>query len=300
MASVSELGYVGIGVSDTTAWHSLATQVFGMQVIPGDDKATSYLRMDRHHHRLELCSSRADDLEFAGWEVPDANALQAIAQQLEDGGVQVVAGTRDEADQRRVIGLIKCRDPSGIATEIFYGHPVNPVPFLPTRAVSGYKTDGLGLGHILVHVSNLDQNVKFYQDLLGFRVSDFTDLRTPGGTIRFCFLHCNARHHSIAFIEAPGAPKRLNHVMFESNSLADVGTGRDICLDRAIPIAIDLGCHMNDQMVSFYLGCPSGFALEYGWGARMIDDATWQVEHYSSVDSIWGHPQLRALATGGT
>ena len=56
---------------------------------------------------------------------------------------------------------------------------------------------------------------------------------------------------------------------------------------------------MNDRTVSFYLGCPSGFALEYGWGGRVIDDATWQVECYDSVDSIWGHPQLKTLATGG-
>jgi 3,4-dihydroxy-9,10-secoandrosta-1,3,5(10)-triene-9,17-dione 4,5-dioxygenase len=53
-------------------------------------------------------------------------------------------------------------------------------------------------------------------------------------------------------------------------------------------------------MVSFYMGSPSGFALEYGWGGRMIDDTTWQAEHYSSVESIWGHPQLRALAGGGS
>src|SRR5262245_35247324 len=106
MAKVSELGYLGLGASDTTAWQNLGTQVFGMQVIPGDDKATSYLRMDPYHHRLELRSSGSDDLEFAGWEVPDADTLQSIAQQLEDGGVEVTAGTRDDADRRRVIGLI--------------------------------------------------------------------------------------------------------------------------------------------------------------------------------------------------
>ena len=87
--------------------------------------------------------------------------------------------------------------------------------------------------------------------------------------------------------------------MFESSALRDVGIGRDACLAQNIPIVIDLGCHMNDHMVSFYMGCPSGFALEYGRGARVIDDATWRVEYYDSVDSIWGHPQLKTLATGG-
>jgi 2,3-dihydroxybiphenyl 1,2-dioxygenase len=298
MAKVSELGYVGVGAADLPAWQAIATGVFGMQVVPGDTAGTSYLRLDHHHHRVELNARGPEDLQFVGWEVPDAATLDSVAGQLADGGVEVMAASRDDAAQRRVVDFVRCVDPSGIATEIFYGHAVNPVPYQPSRAGSGFKTSGQGLGHILVHAPDLDASVRFYRDLLGFRVTDFTTISTPRGPLRLAFLHCNSRHHSIAFIGAPG-PKTLNHIMFESNALMDVGIGRDACLAANIPVAIDLGCHMNDHMVSFYLACPSGFALEYGWGARVVDDATWQVEYYDSVDSIWGHPQLKALAAGG-
>ncbi len=121
MASVSQLGYVGVGISDARAWHDLATNILGMQVVPGDDKSTSYLRMDEYRHRLELRSNGSDDLEFIGWEVPDPAALQRVAQQLEDGAVKVTPGTRDEADDRRVIDFFKCVDPNGIPNEVFYG-----------------------------------------------------------------------------------------------------------------------------------------------------------------------------------
>jgi 2,3-dihydroxybiphenyl 1,2-dioxygenase len=298
MAKISELGYLGVGASDFAAWHRVITTVYGMQVVQGDTASTSYLRIDHHHHRIELNAKGPEDLQFAGWEVSDAAALDAIAKQLVDGGVEVKAGTRDDAAQRRVVDLVKCVDPSGIETEIFYGHQINAQPYQPSRVGSGFKTAGQGLGHILVHTPDIDASIRFYRDLLGFRISDFTTIATPGGPLRLAFLHCNPRHHSIAFIGAPG-PKRLNHIMFESNALMDVGIGRDICLANNIPIAIDLGCHMNDRMVSFYLASPSGFALEYGWGARVVDDATWQIECYDSVDSIWGHPQLKALATDG-
>ena len=87
--------------------------------------------------------------------------------------------------------------------------------------------------------------------------------------------------------------------MLECNSLDDVGSGRDLCKRHGVPIAIDLGRHMNDHMVSFYMANPSGFALEYGWGARMIEEATWQVEHYDTADSLWGHPELRNLISEG-
>ena len=150
MASVSQLGYVGVGTSDTKAWQNLATNILGMEVVPGDDRATSYLRMDEYHHRFELRSGGRDDIEFAGWEVADRATLDRVAQQLEDGGVKVTAGTHDEADGRRVIDLIKCVDPNGIPTEVFCGRPVNPQPFQSTRAMTGFKTGDMGLGHILV------------------------------------------------------------------------------------------------------------------------------------------------------
>lgn len=298
MASVSLLGYVGVGISDQKPWADLAANVLGMEIVPGDDAATTYLRMDENHHRVELRANGRDDLEFVGWEVPDSGTLHRVAQQLEDGGVNVIAGTRDQADARRVVELFTCVDPNGITTEVYCGRPVNPKPFHPTRAISGYKTGDQGLGHILVMVENLNVSVSFYCNLLGFRVSDFTEVDIPGGKLRAAFLHCNSRHHTIALIEAPGARKRLNHIMFEANSLNDVGTGRDLCLERGVPIAIDLGCHVNDRMTSFYMGNPSHFALELGWGARTIDESTWQVEHYTTIDSIWGHPQLRAMASG--
>ena len=78
MASVSQLGYIGIGASDVKAWHDLATYVLGMQVIPGVEKSTSYLRMDEYHHRVELRPTGNDDLEFAGWEVPDQATLHRV------------------------------------------------------------------------------------------------------------------------------------------------------------------------------------------------------------------------------
>ena len=299
MASVSQLGYLGIGISNAKAWQDLATSILGLQVVPGDDQPTSYLRMDEFHHRLELRSDGADDLEFVGWEVPDPATLQNVARQLEDGGVEVTPGTHEEADKRRVVDLFKCVDPDGLPTEVFYGRPINQQPFHPARPMSGFKTDGVGFGHILLYTRNLDDAVRFYRDLLGFRVSDFSEVGTSGGKVRLGFLHCNPRHHSVAFMEAPGAPKRINHVMFECNSLDDVGTGRDLCLRHGVPIVIDLGRHMNDHMVSFYMANPSGFALEYGWDGRTIDDTTWQIEHYTAVDSLWGHPQLTGLVTGG-
>lgn len=293
MDGVTQLGYLSLGVSDPEAWRSLSTSVLGLEVVPGDSRSSSYLRMDEHHHRIELRHDGTDDLQVIGWEVPNAAALHTVAQRLEDGGVRVTAGTRDEADQRRVLALIKFADPSGIATEVYYGQPLNQKPFQPSRAISGFNAGDLGLGHVVVYQRDLQAGLAFYQDLLGFRVSDIAG---PGGQPFGAFLHCNPRHHSIALFADPGSKKHINHFMLECNALDDVGAGRDICRSQGTPIVIDLGRHMNDRMVSFYVGNPSQFAIEYGWGGRTVDDATWQVGHFDSVASIWGHPEIAQMA----
>jgi 2,3-dihydroxybiphenyl 1,2-dioxygenase len=294
MTRVTQLGYLIFGVSDLAAWRGLASNVLGMELVPGDTRSTTYLRMDEHSHRIELREDGADDLEVIGWEVPDAPALHAVAQRLEKAGVPVKRGTRDEADQRRVVELIHFDDPAGIRTEVYYGPPLNQRPFQSPRAITGFKTGTMGLGHLVVYQPDLDASARFYTELLGFRVSDIAG--PVGGRPMAVFLHCNPRHHSIALFGG-GGPKRINHFMLECNSLDDVGSARDLARRAGTPIVIDLGRHMNDHMVSFYVANPSHFAIEYGWGGRMIDDACWQVGRYESVDSIWGHPELSQMVS---
>ena len=51
---------------------------------------------------------------------------------------------------------------------------------------------------------------------------------------------------------------------------------------------MDLGRHCNDQVISFYVVTPSGWAIEIGWGGLHIDDDIWHVTHHTET-SIWGH-----------
>ena len=37
---------------------------------------------------------------------------------------------------------------------------------------------------------------------------------------------------------------------------------------------------------------PSGFFVEYGWGGRVIDPATWQPHETFDGPSFWGHERL--------
>ena len=290
MASVTQLGYLGLGVSNVDEWERFAMQVLGLQANGRDDDGSLFLRMDEYHHRFIVHPNGNDDLAYIGWEVTDEQALQAMAEQLKAAGVEVTPGTAAEAEVRRVAGLIRFQDPSRIASEIFYGPLVSfEKPFQSPRPLSGFKTGEQGLGHFVISVDDLDRSIHFYRDVLGMRISDFVRVEAaPGIKLNLAFFHCNPRHHSLAFWAMPQAPKRLHHFMLQLRSLDDVGSTYYLCQDQQVPITMNLGRHTNDHMVSFYLRTPSGFAVEYGWGAREVDDATWQVQLHTS-GSIWGH-----------
>ena len=288
MASISQLGYLGLGVTDLPAWERFATGVLGLAVgVRGSDE-TLYLRMDEYSYRLALHPDHSDDLLYVGWEVADAQALRAIAGQISAAGVTVSPGSPEEAQRRRVVELITFRDPNGVASEVFYGPLIAPDKFVSPRPISGFETGPLGLGHFILVVDDFSQSMQFYQHALGMRISDYIVEPFEGIDTTFGFLHCNPRHHTLALYERVSPAKRLNHFMLEVQSLNDVGAAYDRCTDHGVPFATTLGRHTNDHMVSFYAVTPSGFLFEYGWGARQVDDAVWQVQLHHG-ESIWGH-----------
>ncbi|MGH7838394.1 MAG: VOC family protein [Candidatus Binataceae bacterium] len=291
MASVKQLGYLGLNVKTLAEWERFATEILGLQSAGVAPDGSLYLRMDENHHRFILRQNDADDVAFIGWEVTDEPALHELTTQLEAAGVEVAAGTPELAHNRGVAELVQFRDPNGIANEAYYGPLMNSeAPFHSSRAIAGFETGIMGLGHIVLGVADAAQSLHFYRDALGMRISDLIEMKMRRGApsgLTINFLHCNPRHHSLAFGEFP-AGKRLHHFMLQVKTIDDVCSTMYLCQDRGVPIAATLGRHTNDQMVSFYMRTPSGFEIEYGYGARQIDDATWKVQRHEA-GSIWGH-----------
>src|SRR6266436_1084567 len=177
MISVTQLGYLGLSVRDVNGWEQFGAQVLGLQPNGRDPDGSLFLRMDEYHHRFIVHPTGKDDLAYIGWEVATEEALEAMAEQLRQAGVSVTAGTAEEAEARRVAGIIKFADPSGIASEIFYGpQVVFDKPFQSPRPISGFKTGDQGLGHFVISVDDFDRSLHFYRDVLGMRISDFVNL----------------------------------------------------------------------------------------------------------------------------
>ncbi|MEN2793215.1 VOC family protein [Sphingomonas oligophenolica] len=238
--------------------------------------------MDDRKQRIIVASDERDGADVFGWEVEDSAALRQLADRLSNASVDVTIGTAALAQERYVRELITFKDPVGNRIEVFHGPVDNDDMFQPGRAISGFRTGSLGMGHVVLTVVRIDDVMPFYVDLLGFRLSDFA-LRP----FKAYFFHLSARHHSLAFIET--GHNGVHHLMMELFSLDDVGQAYDIALGEEGLIGATLGRHTNDFMTSFYAHTPAGFMVEYGWGGRDIDVETWQACELVHGPSLWGH-----------
>jgi 2,3-dihydroxybiphenyl 1,2-dioxygenase len=280
---VRALGYVGVETVDPDPWADFGPNVLGLEISRRGSDGSIYLRMDERCHRIAIHPGPADRLAYVGWEVPNRGSLEQACRELEATGLEPRPGTAEECELRNVRGLITFTDVVGVRVELFYGPLVLAAPFHSPRAIGGFVTGtsgSLGLGHVVIGAGDLDQAERFYTEVMGFRVSDYT---------RLVFFHCNGRHHSLG-LGPDDTPGRLHHIMLEVASLDDVGRTYALVQERGIPVVIPFGRHSNDLTYSFYMRSPSGFAVEYGWGGRLVDDASWSVAQMEN-GSVWRLPR---------
>ncbi|WP_454231748.1 VOC family protein [Mycolicibacterium fortuitum] len=295
MAVITQLSYVVGTSSDVPAWKKYASDVLGMEVSGDSDDKLLYVRADDRHHRIGVRAGHDEDVAYIGWDMASREALESAAARLEEAGVPVTAGKPDEAANRHVMDFVHFTCPySQVRMELVLGHErVFRPPFRPTRDLAGFNTGELGMGHVVLYTADLYGAAEFYCRVLEFGVTDFAHL--PNSDPFAVFLHCNSRHHSLAFMNIPGAPRRIQHVMFETVTMDDVGHSYDVCLDRGIT-STSTGRHHNDRVFSFYFRNPSGWHFEYGWGSRTVDPQTWTPENYTLKPGFaWGHDGLMRM-----
>nr|BAF48518.1 2, 3-dihydroxybiphenyl 1, 2-dioxygenase [Rhodococcus sp. HA99] len=287
---VKSLAYMGVTSPGLAEWESFGPEVLGLEARLSENEDVLQLRMDDRHHRLAIHRGERNALLYLGWDAGDEDSLGTCFEVLQRSGVTSRWGTEEECWERQVLSMVVAEDPSGIRHELVSGQKVEPKSFRPGRAISEFVTGEQGMGHVVLAVPDLKAAHGFYTDGFGFKKSD--EIST---FIDLVFYHCNPRHHSVALTQIPGV-RGLHHLMLEVADIDDVGLAYDLCMERSIPISMTLGRHVNDQMVSFYVRSPSGFDIEYGWGAIPVG-ANWSVSQYDRT-SIWGHKMIAKTPPG--
>ncbi|WP_020418776.1 iron-dependent extradiol dioxygenase HsaC [Amycolatopsis sp. ATCC 39116] len=290
---IRSLAYLRIEATDMAAWREYGLKVLGMVEGKGSHPDALYLRMDDFPARLVIVPGESDRLAVAGWEAANAAELDEVRARLDANGVPYKEGSAEVLAERRVTELISFDDPSGNTLEVFHG-----VALEHRRVVSPYGhrfvAGEQGLGHVVLSTHDDDAALRFYRDVLGFRLRD--SMRLPpqmvgrpadGPPAWLRFFGCNPRHHSLAFLPMP-TPSGIVHLMVEVENTDDVGLALDRAKRRNVPMSATLGRHVNDLMLSFYMKTPGGFDVEFGCEGRQVDDESW-IARESTAVSLWGH-----------
>jgi catechol 2,3-dioxygenase len=132
-----------------------------------------------------------------------------------------------------------------------------------TRAVEGPSPVRIRkLGHVVIQVRNLERSVRFYTEVLNFRVSDNA---SAGGV----FLTAVGDHHTIGLFPSDGddaeIPKegavRLHHFAMQVSSLDELFEARAYLQARGVPIVWEgrraMGGHTSVEFLD-----PDGYHVE--------------------------------------
>jgi 2,3-dihydroxy-p-cumate/2,3-dihydroxybenzoate 3,4-dioxygenase len=283
MAQILDIAQVGVGVPDRQRFEQFSAEMLGFPTCRSQDQGVTYVRWDGFHHRLALYDAPGNELRYIAFDVGSQAEMDQWAKVLDGKGIAVRRGSPAECAQRHATGFIDFRDPDGHPIALGYGFTLGKEPASFTRNLSVLRT-----GHAVVTSENTKRAHDFYTGVLGFRLSDWVYVTDE---IRLCFLRVNPRHHTFAILPCgPGAKPRLQHIMVEVESLDDVMRSYHYIRGKGGPIGMGPGKHANCGTIHMYVPTPGGFAIEFGWGHRRLDDARHQPTIFpvgTPVD-VWG------------
>jgi catechol 2,3-dioxygenase-like lactoylglutathione lyase family enzyme len=196
------------------------------------------------------------------WGVEDARSLKAIGNEL----------ARDREVKADKDGTLHSRDECGFAIAFRLTRPPKKAaakksprmnrPFDPERRARPQRA-----GHVVykTRMDDLARASRFYQERLGFRLSD----ATPGGD----FLRCSRTHdHHSLFLLARPDRRAFDHVAFEVGGFDEIVLGGKFMVERGWKPDSPVGRHILGSNLFWYFNNPCGGRTEYFADMDQMDD----------------------------
>jgi 2,3-dihydroxybiphenyl 1,2-dioxygenase len=285
---VEQLGYLvfDIPAGIFASMRSVFDDVIGAQTSE-DTNGVVNVRLDGRPFRIQLRPADTYKLAAIGWEVASRAALDDIVARVRARGLEVRIKDAAETEARAAQALARFVDPDGFPVEIFVDRSFAQDAGLAAQFVCGKTAKGVfGLGHLVQASRDRFAAVEFYQDVLGFGLSD----RITWDVADLFFLHCNKRHHSVALAgEIFGLKSgQIDHFLIETTDKTRVDAAYARLRELGFSVSQTIGQHTNDKMYSFYMLAPAGFRIEFGYGGSTVEPGNWKPTNYDSPSS-WGH-----------
>ena len=243
MIKARRLGHVTFSTPDLSRQIDYYVTVLGLDVLHRDqDRAVLATKQGQEAIVLE-CDGQPR-LLGTSFEMSPGTDLGAVSKVLTEAGIR--HERRSEATPG-VSQSIAFSDPAGTRVELFADYRFAS-PGAPDRVIAPLK-----LGHVANRVTDVHKQVKFYTELLGFRVSDWRmDV--------FAFLRCCPDHHTINFLTH--GDNGLHHVAFELKDWGEIHRACDHVARNKLSIEWGPARHVIGHNVACYHRNPDGLLIE--------------------------------------
>ena len=112
----------------------------------------------------------------------------------------------------------------------------------------------LKIGHVAFFVPELEKVIEFYEQVLGFKVSDWLG-------DQFVFMRCNPDHHTVNFFRSDAT--RVHHMAFELKDFAHVQQGCETLAMHRIPLGWGPVRQGAGHNIAAYHRNPDDHVVEY-------------------------------------
>ena len=243
MIQVRRLGHATLTTPNLDRAIEYYTEVMGLNVV-AKDKKSAILATKVGLEAIGLEVGERADLSRISFQVSPGTDLKDCIKDLASNGV--TAQLRNDLSP----GVRQCitfKDNKGTDVDVYAeyefaadnGKPIGVMP--------------LKLGHVASGCENIQPVMKFYRELLGFRLSDIR------GDF-FCFLRCSPDHHTVNFVNAkkPG----LAHIAFEVKDWPEIHRACDYLAKNKLLLVWGPGRHIIGHNIACYHNNHDGVRTE--------------------------------------
>jgi catechol-2,3-dioxygenase len=233
MIQVRRLGHATLTTPDLDRQIAYYTEVVGL-ALTGRDERRAFLATKHGLEAIVLERGAPNALSALAFQVAPGSDLAAVARALGEEGIKT---ERRHEVSPGVADAVIFTDPKGTEIAIFseYAFAADDERHVGVMPIK--------LGHVAYRVNDVANVVKFYTEILGFRVSDWqADF--------FAFLRCGPDHHSVNFVfdETP----QLHHIAFEVKDWAEILRASEWLAKNNIRLVWGPGRHIIGHNIAIY------------------------------------------------
>lgn len=274
IARLRSLRSVELRTTACAASTDFYSEVWGLRVVEQGSDAAWLRGTSEQHHALQLTAAERNGLGRITFAVGAPAEVDAAARHLELRGIAIVAGPgpTDAVGGGYGVSFV---DLEGRVVELL-------ADALAVPKLSRDDAVPVGVTHVVLNTVDIDAAVEFYRDVLGMRVSDWSEHQ-------MAFLRCNSDHHSIAFNQAPWTS--VNHVAYEMPTVDHFMRGIGRLRHHGVLPLWGPGKHGPGDNTFSYFADPAGLVCEYTSGIAQVDEDRWLCKVWRRVpelSDLWG------------